>query len=1560
MRCYLNGNGKDVVTIFFALNLKHFQTLLINIFEQNNFTMNNINYEALNVFIEGMKSDWAQHAESSKSYNYGKNGRLYSHDGVVSFSSIQGTKEVYRNNFIAKYIGACAFEDELILFAKADREKISETGNQNDDFLIVTKEKLKASYIEHSLDSVQIENVIDFDPFIANLTVQEIIATEDSSPITFNVPFSEIENTNEIVDVSNYFEEIFSSVNYTLCDISGSSSSSDSDYIDCIFSLKINEDGEIEDKLLWSGNLNLDLNSKIVTFGVHENNFYKRVYFTDYKNYFRVINLKDPIFPNRKASEFSTFQNVAMLRPQVSSIGNKGQIKAGTVIYSYRLITQNGQITEFSPMSEDVKILVDNTDEGYHGGNISQTTTKNVVVKCNLINYKDFNEIECIVIEYEAKGSPTAIRSLGIKKVAPVVYFNHYGNESEFGTNLTLSDILIRKNTWKYCSDITSKSNMLIASGLRNEPIPSGISGINHLFALHAWDAQGDTFNSYINPDPTKYNLINPNNNQKMFNIEAKLYNSIQAFESFEVKLVNKSNNKSVSTFITEKQKLNYVEYLDDIYSWLNSIKNTSEFTTAFPGVKVEMVQNKILFSKNSESVNFDFSNIEFEYSTTQVIEDYINDVKLQNLSISGGNLIHGYQSLGFNQGSGIRITFKTENNELATMAQAQQSTPLINLKKPTTKKYFFKGEIYRVGLQVWLKDGTTPFVIPVGDIKIPDMDENITEIDDNGNPVRKFEKYQNSRVIGNKLYSEGICLNVEVRLSCELQKAISMYQIVYVERDEDNRTILCQGISAPLERTNNFWHTEFVNLPEPVNCKWNLPFMGGPNYDHQGLITGDANINQDDRWLAQNRVVTNRSMFYFDAPDVIFNLISADKIKNGKVSVIKRLNHDQNRYSTYTGEPEKFPAFSRTITYSQIDAGENEKPYGVIFSMMMESNANKKEYEIEFSERFNSGEIKSYAAFDSKFDVSNNALTLAYPAWYYLDVTRADEKCNNVNNAGTALHYELLKSANFAVGNDTVIIKTTNKVFDNLFISQQPIKLNAHKFIHPKLNYYGIFGVVDTHALINIQINNKDSVYGGRSESAYSKNVYTPLSDTIPVLKTSNNIQRFRVYGDTYVSLFMRNKTMFNDGGVTKHRMETYSNCGNDYEVENYTRKGAWTYGVVVETMIEPRWTYDNMFYSNTSSFNFSQSRKGNINEAYLQTNNLKSYIPKPYNFKDDPNLSNIVAISDPKLSGSSYDAFSSFRVNNFYELEKNKGVAYNLAKFLDNIYVVQENQTSQLLINENVMVASSQGEVSVKEGTGNRISGHKVISDYGTSIRRAIIESMSNDQEIGGFSFIDEKRFEWIKSIKPLLVEKDLQLKFREIFEQDPIVDTEGYYDDEHKETNIRIITKSGLRFMLSFNERLQVFNGWMEIDSNIFMMWKNNVFAPNLEENSTTIHQLNKGDVMKVFNDQKNLIIEYTVNVNPQTVKIFKAWSATINTKYPIKSITVKTSNGQERVILGNHERYQIHERNHNVPLKNATDWDDLRGEWAQIKVEVESLDNQKIDIFSFVNFVRHSNL
>jgi len=77
-----------------------------------------INFRKVRSFEGGYSTDLTENIERKNTYQKAQAGRLYSKNGVLSFSGGAGTKLVYQNTDIVKYLGFYSFKDETIIFAK--------------------------------------------------------------------------------------------------------------------------------------------------------------------------------------------------------------------------------------------------------------------------------------------------------------------------------------------------------------------------------------------------------------------------------------------------------------------------------------------------------------------------------------------------------------------------------------------------------------------------------------------------------------------------------------------------------------------------------------------------------------------------------------------------------------------------------------------------------------------------------------------------------------------------------------------------------------------------------------------------------------------------------------------------------------------------------------------------------------------------------------------------------------------------------------------------------------------------------------------------------------------------------------------------------------------------------------------------------------------------------------------------------------------------------------------------------------------------------------------------
>lgn len=1549
-------------------------------------------------FSKGWSVDLDNHAEKPESYSDAWNGRLYSQDGTLAFTSIKGERFCYQNNDVIQYNGYYAFQDELIVFAK---------GN----FPVETQETVTQTITEITVNNFSISSTvneivgIDFSGnFTENtVTVEVPVVTIDEDDFKQNL--SDIAESNEIDPTYNglFNPLIYNPSNPIVCSIENQIPENNSETIkDGIFSFKQEADGSLTGTLIFSGYLNIPMDAIITTEGVDENLNYKRVYFSDYYNPTRVVNIRDKFLSSRNSEEFDIKTKGKLLSPRINSIQNNGQLKAMTVFYVMKLITENGQVTDFSPLSKGVKITKEIGITSI-GGDVSEVTNRSVVVDCYIPDKENFKEVQLIAIEFEAKDVPTSIRLVGTKSVNNIVTFEHFGSESEYIKNITLSDLFKNSLSWRYNSDFVTKNNKLLAVGLRNDPSYLNSKNLALDFSLKSFNAAGESYDCLLNPNPVEYNLIDATADESFFYIKRKLFREIQVFGNFRLKLINRLEPDDFFEYIEPKIIYDYVDQTSAIADFLLQTKQDPSFAAKFPNLNIKMVGTKILFEPINPLLATDFYNYNLEFSTSQVIIDLDNDIESKNTpwpatEIEKENkLVYGAISNGWFNGNGLKITMHSVSEKILSKNTGwmEGSTLPLDINEPSMRKCVMKGEIYRLGIQ-WFKNGNRLFTTVLGDIKIPDIGQKKREIDINGNVIINSDTYKNWKVIGDDMYAQKIELQCDIRINCELSKQVDSYQIVYVERTENNRTILAQGISAPLERMVDFTNpgnSDIAIFKESMVKKWMLPSNGGPVYDYQGLLNFDENPNQEVMGNALKSIITNRKSFYFDSPDFVHNKISTNFTKSCVLEYIETIATDHDRHNImggyneatcgndlYHGEnpndggnpgckaysstgaesssgpyPFGSPKFSQKIPSNLLSGNEKTRPFWVNVSIFANS-LKQRSYTsfqniISLENRFvineavevEPGEILSGYKLNDDFDYANHALTLGNPGWFYgLSARRRTEE------------HTTFKVSNIAAGRKSLFIKTNDNYFSDSNISQLPF------IIKSKVNFGDVYyrnddqlKANDAYIVSNLKRNNQDSIYGGRTDFAYSNNEYIPLSDVIPIDSQKIISQVFYVEGDTYCSLYLRNKTSYNKTEKPELIRLFWRNFGGsnkDYRRYQYNKYNAWCYGVVLESTIEPKLTNSEEFYLFSKSIDFNYDEL--YNSAYLQENDLRKSIPVPYNFKDDPILNNIIAVSNVKLNGDSVDAWTEFSTNEFYELDKNMGSVLNIVKEKDEIFAIQELQTSKILIDERSFVTPDGDGTAIQIGQGNgtSISGHDIVSSYGTALRRAVVETDF------GFIFYDEIKNEMVKITEPLFVPNLLSLEIKKILLNDVVVSSEGYYDDEFKETNIRLRTKNGLGFVISYNELLKVFNGKIDFNNDIYFRFQNKIFTPYL--NSKKIGELNRGEVLNFFEVQKNLKLKVISAPNYFDTKINKGIAVYLNTNYPLLKTIFTTSLGQSRTVLGTHHWYKIREGVHTLPAKNQTDYDDLRGEWCAIEIESEVVNNKEVKFFSLINFFRKS--
>ena len=1559
----------------------------------------NINFKNINLFFKGLSFDVGTEFKSNDTYQYGLNGRLYSKNGKLSFSSIKGTIEIYNNLGIIKYLGGFAFNNEMILIAKYNNSYSETLINTINNYYTTEDQEisfplnpgnrytgglnLSNGLKEHIINSNQIQE----------LTEQEII-NDDNETI-----LEEISKFN----ILDYFTlSNISLPNFEICSIQQEETipENNKNYSDVIISIKKNN-GALIASIIWNGYLNLDIKRKIEVIGIEETSSIKRIYFTDTLNPFRTFNAADKNLLYKRPESFDVIQDITLLQPEIINEKNDGKLTSGKVQYLYKLISKNGQISPYSPFSKLYDILKDTDKVTFKGGSVNEITNKSLEIRCPIIDYLDYEYIECIALEYGLKNAVTSIKSLGIKPVDEVVNFIHTGNEAEYSEIISLAEILDNSSSWKYCNSLAIKNNKLIPAGLRNNPYPVNIKTMEDMFLLKGWDENGNTHNSLINPYPQTYKYIDPANTDKYYTVSKKQITLFKGFGNFTIKFYNKLTDSSIEKSFTSNDINFYKDYIDDIFNWISDEPNLN---VNFPNLKVEKINNSIVFSRNNPLILTDFNDYIFIVNEKQIIIDFKNEYELNTNQIATNKLIHGAISYGFNQGTGIRLSWEIEDDPLMNKSKEEYNKDyLFPLYKPSMKKSFMKGEIYRLGIQCY-KSGELLFVIPLGDIKAPEIGDSINGITTQGinyDPINtpihfltkngnlSDTKYTNQIVKDNTLYARRLLLKTEVRFGKEFKDFIDNYRIVYVERTEDNRTILAQGISGPLQRINKYKNiilSSEDHLPQ-IFRKWTLPYFGGPLHDNLGFKAYDTygenfeETQSSGETVARRRVLTHRRLFYFDSPDLIYGDISDKNIPIANINVLGRLKTDHSRINLSNidlSEPyyedntdsninnDQGNYFSKRIweggrnsilLENNINAIESEdknyKPYFIDCSIFSNFEIKKSTHEIEKNITLNDGDVSPSSQLNMAHEISNNALTLGRKDWFYSTLLREGSIEGGTVTTNSKIQCQFMKTCNISTGYRSLFIKTKDNVFTNDFLGNEIIKLQCNYNLG---NRWFLKEGTDSHALINLKLNNENTVYGGRSKFAYSKNIFIPLGPIVPLFKETNQAQINTIEGDTYVTLFLRTKNTYHNHIDFKEHDEIHNSTASankSHDEKEWNRGGAWMYGVVLETMIEEKMSYDYRHYRQKSPLNFNLGINEVINKAYATTDSIKSLIPRPFNYIDNPLSLNTIAASKVKVTGDKYDSFLQFLTNNFYDLEKKNGDISNIIDIKNRLIVFQKNIHSEVVIEPSDTLTTNQGsEIQVQNGSGNIFISDKEISKYGTSIKRSVITSDY------GYYFYDENKNEFIKNGESLSLKHDISLELDNLFNNNKVVDVNGYFDYKYKEAVLTLKTENDNYYTLSYNEVLQAFNGYYEYENDFYISFDNKVYTPKKNEESS-LNQLNSGDYLNLFGTLKTMKIGIIVKSEDAPI-IFKELQLFTNIDYKIKELKINDNINplDIRIINKNHFRYFLKEGIHEIPLKNENDRNPKRGKWGYIEIEIESIENKKVDLYQIVTYVRKS--
>lgn len=538
-------------------------------------------------------------------------------------------------------------------------------------------------------------------------------------------------------------------------------------------------------KLIYNGNLNFTTAFPIApsaTTGRYELDSLQRIYWTDFNNPVRSINVKDPNLMTLLADLINLKPSVQMSIPILETIIDGSAVAplntAATYQMAYRLTKNNGAVTNYSVASNIVYVTPGNIGQ-YNAllpnycSLVGDNTTINKAIRWKINNIDiSYDNIEYVIIERFYPNEDV----FNIYKFDTAVINGQsnvnitYTNDSTTKVRISLSEFLIEGTTFTTAKTLEQKDNRLFFGNVKNDLISY----------LDTYESRAFRFKSGTNQIRVK---------------------------QFEDDLVYKEYNVGVDGYPIET---------DD---------NIPLYNLALSTVDDPLYDSDYKYIQNNTVIGGSGPNLTYSFGNLLLLADNRPNYPVQ-LGLSATNqgtdsdapgsaelYSHGYRVPGF-------MTPGNSVDPFFNGVPGQQYN--INVVKPTMALEYLNGtyktgqhnEIYRYGIQFYSKTGDSNFVKYIADIKFPNYSDPADPFHlaktNAGNtcPDHRSMFYEAGN---NKAYINIPYITFLINIPDALSKLIDGFEIVVVDRRDSDKTIISQGLVNQVatghgSESNNFF----------------------------------------------------------------------------------------------------------------------------------------------------------------------------------------------------------------------------------------------------------------------------------------------------------------------------------------------------------------------------------------------------------------------------------------------------------------------------------------------------------------------------------------------------------------------------------------------------------------------------------------------------------------------------------------------------------------------------------------------------------------------------------
>lgn len=491
--------------------------------------------------------------------------------------------------------------------------------------------------------------------------------------------------------------------------------------------------------MMYNRDLNFSSVERIKALVKYENQNFSRIYWTDGINPVRSINtigslstvLQTPV------RSLNLVSDVNLDSPVIKRL-IKGELPEGRYQLAYRLLSKNGDLTNFSTCSNLIDVIEGdefNSEFGYPLADtveystdvMAETDTKDVIDSNKGIEFyiphidKDYQMIQYALIYYSQPNLPEIF-------VYPYKEISLYNNQNESFTDLysdtfllTTEEFNIMYAPFEKASTIEIKDNILFAANTTNEMFKVDVD-----YRAYRYNTAGQATTYELDGTTNIFSTTYPNNNL--------------------LDVINPYNDESGKVF------------------GLNPSGNTTDW----------FYNQQYKFQQDGVTVGGIGPNISYTFGTTEMIVDTnqlnINRAPLIQTDTDNSNLIASTPN------------HTTNNNGSFSSLKSPY--------KASCQVSWQRGEVYRFGITFYNKKGQASYVNWVGDIKMPDFNEVYN------NPMSLLSRHGDN----GKLLMYSTYIDFSVNIPQDLAEDITGFRMVYVERQENDKTRFGTAITGGMQ----------------------------------------------------------------------------------------------------------------------------------------------------------------------------------------------------------------------------------------------------------------------------------------------------------------------------------------------------------------------------------------------------------------------------------------------------------------------------------------------------------------------------------------------------------------------------------------------------------------------------------------------------------------------------------------------------------------------------------------------------------------------------------------